>query len=732
MIPINGLAKYKLVVILLALTSLAFAGNKTDSLRRVVRTGNDTNKLKAMNALSNIYYFGGKHDSCYYYANSVRELSEELLSSNSLPAALRLAIQKQRAVSYKSLGGIYVDKGDFENGLKYDTAGLAIAKAIGDKKLIADAYGNLGALYTCSGDYVNALDNEFNALKLDEQTGNKRGMISAYTNIGNIYSAEKNYPEALKNHQKCLELSKETGFKQGMAWAYNNMGDIYETQGNSDKALEEYQECLKVGTEVNYQEVIAASYANIGTILSDRGKYNEALKDERASLKVWQEMGANQYVANLYTCLGEVFLKQGAYDSAMQNLDKGLAMSLKSGYKEIAKQSYQDLSNVYEGMAKKGVNPSENWEKAHENYKQYVKFNDSLFNESTRKKSEQAQLQFEFDKKQAIAKEEQDKKEAVMAQQRQKQKAILRLLTAGLFLLLVLAFFIYRGYWLKKKANVIISKQKDLVEQKNQIIEAKNKSITDSINYARLIQSAMFAPEDEMAKTLGEHFIYYQPKDIVSGDFYFFKNLSGHGGPVYLAACDCTGHGVPGAFMSLIGNEKLNDAVEQVGDTAGILKLLNKQIRYSLHQSRAEDSTRDGMDIALCSINGARKGDTVQLQYSGANRPLWIVRNGNNDIEEVKPTKKSIGGFTEEDTSFDAHKVELKKGDTFYLFTDGYADQFGGLDGKKLTTKKFREFIKGIKNHAMQEQKALIKKFMEEWMGVNEQVDDILVIGVRV
>lgn len=730
--PTNCLVKYKLAVILLVLSSSVFAGNNPDSLRQVAITGNDTNKLKAMNALSNIFYFQGKHDSCYYYANSVRELSEKLLSSNSLPAALRLAIQKQRAISYKSLGGIYVDKGDFENGLKYDTAGLAIAKAIGDKKLISDAYGNLGALYTCSGDYINALDNEFNALKLDDQTGNKRGMISAYTNIGNIYSAEKNYPEALKNHEKCLELSKETGFKQGMAWAYNNMGDIYEQQGKQAEALTMYQACLKAGKEINYKEVIAASYANIGTILSENGKYDEALTDERASLKLWQEMGSNQYVANLYTCLGEVFFKQGNYDSAMQNLNKGLAMSLKSGYKEIAKQSYEDLSEVYEAKAKKGITPAENWEKAHENYKLYVKFNDSLFNESTRKNSEQAQLQFEFDKKQAIAKEEQDKKEAVLSQQRQKQKAILNLLAAGFVLVLVLAFFIYRSYWLKKKANVIISKQKQEVEHKNTIIEAKNKSITDSINYARIIQSAMLAPQDEIGKTLGDYFIFYQPKDIVSGDFYFYKSLNnnGSGNTVYLAACDCTGHGVPGAFMSLIGNEKLNDAVGQQNDTGHILNLLNKQIRYSLHQSHTEDSTRDGMDIALCAIAGNDQG--VKMQFSGANRPLWIVRKDSNEIEEVKPTKKSIGGFTEEDTSFEAHNVELEKGDIFYLFTDGFSDQFGGLEGKKLTTKKFKEFIKGIKNYAMNEQKALIKKFMDEWMGPNEQVDDILVIGVRV
>jgi len=221
---------------------------------------------------------------------------------------------------------------------------------------------------------------------------------------------------------------------------------------------------------------------------------------------------------------------------------------------------------------------------------------------------------------------------------------------------------------------------------------------------------------------LPQSFVLFKPKDIVSGDFYF---LHGIRKGVIIAAADCTGHGVPGAFMSMIGSEKLNEAVAQSGNAGEILKLLNNGIRASLHQSETS-SSRDGMDIALCTI----KDNT--LNFSGANRPLWIIRKGANDIEEYKATKKAIGGFTEQGQEFDNTEIKLNMGDTFYLFTDGYADQFGGENGKKLTTKKFRELILTLKDKTMKDQYLALDAFIEKWRDDREQLDDVLVIGIRV
>jgi serine phosphatase RsbU (regulator of sigma subunit) len=281
-----------------------------------------------------------------------------------------------------------------------------------------------------------------------------------------------------------------------------------------------------------------------------------------------------------------------------------------------------------------------------------------------------------------------------------------------------------------------MSNQKEEVERSKFIAEERNKNITDSLKYAKRIQQAKLPRKEDIYKALNDSFVLYKPKDIVSGDFYFFHQgapvrLDEGGrtvkGEVFIAAADCTGHGVPGAFLSMIGSEKLSDAVEWSSNPSDILMHLNKGIKTSLHQSESFDSTRDGMDVALCAVDT----ENYCLRYAGANRPLWIIRNGERTIEEIKATKKAIGGFTDNAQEFAMHSIQLKKGDTFYIFSDGYADTFGGEYGKKLMTKKFREILLAIQYKPMAEQKLFLNNFIESWKSGAEQVDDILVIGVR-
>jgi serine phosphatase RsbU (regulator of sigma subunit)/CheY-like chemotaxis protein len=262
------------------------------------------------------------------------------------------------------------------------------------------------------------------------------------------------------------------------------------------------------------------------------------------------------------------------------------------------------------------------------------------------------------------------------------------------------------------------------IERSKLVAEEKNKSITDSINYAKRIQQAKLPKKEEIKSSL-DCFILFKPKDIVSGDFYFF-----HKGKksVCIAAADCTGHGVPGALMSMIGSEKLNDAVQISSDPSEILNRLNRGIKTSLRQTESANSTKDGMDIAFCDIDVKSR----IIKYAGANRPLWIIRNSiPAAVEEIKGTKKAIGGYTEDDQHFSNHEVQLQKGDSIYIFSDGYADTFGGEFGKKLMTRRFKEILLGIRDKSMAEQETYLDNFIENWKAGEEQVDDILVIGVR-
>jgi serine phosphatase RsbU (regulator of sigma subunit) len=310
-----------------------------------------------------------------------------------------------------------------------------------------------------------------------------------------------------------------------------------------------------------------------------------------------------------------------------------------------------------------------------------------------------------------------------------KQTIVYFILVIMVFLMLV--FFVLRSNYLRKQINntllkqkVIIEIQKNEVEDQKNLVEEKQKEILDSISYAQRIQNALLPPLQEVSASLPNSFVLFKPKDIVAGDFYWFAEINNK---KIIAACDCTGHGVPGAFMSTIGSEKLNEAVKDSSDVSVILNLVNRGMKKVLRQTDKINSTRDGMDVSLCAFNK----DLSQVEYAGANRPLWIIRKDQLEIEEIKATKVAIGGLTEDTQEFAKHTIDLQKGDSVYLFSDGYADQFSPQD-KKLMTRKFKEIILSIQNKSMEEQKEYLGSFIDEWKGNMEQTDDILVIGVRV
>ncbi len=310
---------------------------------------------------------------------------------------------------------------------------------------------------------------------------------------------------------------------------------------------------------------------------------------------------------------------------------------------------------------------------------------------------------------------------------------------------LILSSFMYTKWQTKKlaKENKIlegkvvertakIEKQKDElhvayveIENKNVLVEQKNRDITDSINYAKRIQKAILPLDVEISKSLPESFILFKPRDIVSGDFYWFATVDNK----HILACvDCTGQGVPGAFMSMIGNSLLNEIVyeKKIHEPAKILNSLNEGVRLALKQNQHDNETHDGMDIALIRIEG------MNLQYAGAHRPLFLIRNG--ELKEVGATKFAIGGMQLDDDKkvFLNNTLSLEKGDALYMFTDGFVDQFGGEKGKKFMSKRFQELLLSIQNNTMSEQKVLLNTVIEQWKGNVEQVDDILVIGVRI
>ena len=274
-------------------------------------------------------------------------------------------------------------------------------------------------------------------------------------------------------------------------------------------------------------------------------------------------------------------------------------------------------------------------------------------------------------------------------------------------------------------ADRIIQQYESKIELQNQIISRKNKDMTDSIKYARFLQSAYLPSRTNFEELIPEFFIFQKPRDIVSGDFFWVDKREGN---IYFAAIDCTGHGVPGSLLSMISYGLLEQALHEyrLTEPGEILDFICKRFTQSHLQESSDQRMTDGMDLALCSYNQEKK----ILQFSGAQRPLWVVQNG--ELRKIKGTSVSIGSYTAEDHCFENYKIKVEKGDILYMFSDGYADQFGGPDEKKFMVGRFTDLLSGIHNLPMVHQRDELDRVLMDWMGTRDQVDDILVMGIKI
>lgn len=636
--------------------------------------------------------------------------------------SLKPPLVELKADSYNNAGNVYKAQGNYPDALKNYFASLNIYKAIGQKSGMAASYNNIGTAYYHQGNYSDALKNYFVCLKILETTGDKPRIANCYNNIGNVYDAQSNYPEALKNHLASLRICEITGNKPGIANSYNNIGNIYFYQGNYSEALKNYFASLKIREVLGDKTGIADSYNNIGNIYSDQGNYPEALNNHFASLKIEEAAGDKAGIAISHLNIGNVLIKQKRYKEAEEYLVKAKKLAIEIGEKENLKDDYISLTAV---DSAKG-----DFRGAYENYKLYILYRDSLDNEETRKRTIQAQMTYDFEKKEGIAKAEQAKKDAITIEEKRRQKIIIYSVSGGLLSVLLLALFIFRGYRQTQKTNIIITQQKEEVERQKEItdeqkkiVEEKNKDIMDSITYAKRIQEAILIPESEIKKQFSDAFVLFNPKDIVSGDFYWFAESKYN---KLIVMADCTGHGVPGGFMSILGFSMLQETLllEDIKTTSEALISLDKKITETLN--RNSRSYRDGMDMALCAFSKS----SGKLQFSCANRPLILIRNG--EVKKFAPDKYTIGGAIDNvSKDFCSHEIETAKGDLIYLFSDGYTDQFGGPKGKSFKYKQLEKVLLANYHLPMNDQKKVLEKTYHDWKGSLEQIDDVCIIGIR-
>ncbi|MBI3509593.1 MAG: tetratricopeptide repeat protein [Bacteroidetes bacterium] len=664
------IARIFLLIFFSVLTgTLLFSQNKTlDSLKLLLKNETkDTTEVNVLNSISKELSTTGDYDRARNYAEQAKILAD------------RLHFQRGVADYYSNIGVVFYYQGNYSEALNSHLAALKIRDSLQDKRGIAASYNNISVVYIYQKNYSDALHYLLPSLAIKEELGDKKGLISTCNNIGLAYYGLKNFSEALKYYQKSLAISVGMKSAKGMGNAYNNIGDIYYDEESFDTAYHYYNEAMTIRRRSGYRQGMMSSLVKLGNTCTLLKNFKEAHADLDSALAIAIDIKEKEGMGDSYDALSRLAAAEGDFKSAFEYLGK-----------------FKDIK-------------------------------DSIFNEQSVNNSIRASLNYEFGKKSAAQKAENEKNEALLKEEANRKQLAVYFVLGILLLVVVFSFFVYRGFLQKKSANRELDLRNRKIEQAYTIIETKNQEITDSINYAQRIQQAILPEISEIKNALPESFVFYQPKDIVGGDFYFFTKKENE---VFIAAADCTGHGVPGAFMSLIGSKELGLANLESNSPGKILQRLNLGLKNTLKQNNLE-GTKDGMDIALVKITGK------EIIFSGANRPLWIVRKNATTTEEIKPVKTAIAGFTPDDQEFAEHTLQMNSGDTFYIFTDGYTDQFGNSntamrDQKKLSTKKFREKLLSIQQMKMEEQENELRKFIGSWRGENEQLDDILVIGVRV
>lgn len=729
-------AKYTVLFIALFFCHSLFSqSRKVDSLRKLIPTlKDDTNKVISLNTLSEYLWRASKYDTSLLVSTGSIQLADKLGYKKGKAAALRdagivqwfqgkysealknqqEALKLNTEIGYKhgissnlgNIGSIYKDQGDYVKALDYYKQGLKMDEQEHDSVRLAGDYGNIGIIYHVQGDFPNCLEYYLRALNIAEKLGDKAGMGRHLGNIGNVYADEGDTAKALDYYQRSINIDEEIGDEGNAAVALSNMGNLYVGSKRS-KALDYYTKGLKLAEKIGDAQLEATCYGNIGSVYFDLKNYSQAYDFFQKGLKLDLEIGNKNGLASDYGYMGMLYTKQGKFKVAEENIAKAIAFDDSMKILNDLRVEEENMSHLYDTMGQ--------YKKALEFYKKSIALKDTLFNKDKSTELARKELNYQFEKKEAAEKAEQDKKDALAEADKHKEHIIIAAVLCGLLLVIVFTGFVLRSLRITRK-------QKENIEVKNKIIEEKSKEVFDSITYAKRLQDAILPPVSIIKKYLPESFILYKPKDIVAGDFYWMERLED---VVLIAACDCTGHGVPGAMVSVVCSNALNRAIKEfkIRDTGKVLDKVRELVLETFEKSEGE--VKDGMDASFCAIYTK----TLEVEWSGAYNPLWYITDG--QFLELGADKQPIGK-TDNSKPFTTHKLQLKKGSVLFLFTDGYADQFGGEKGKKFKYKQLQEMLTVNASKPMEEQKRILEDTLTQWQGNLEQVDDILIMGIRV
>ena len=702
----------------ISLTLLFFSSNikaqNLDSLKFALKNAkHDTTRCNILNLIIETE----SDDSIWpKYNEQLKTLAEKNLKNTNLNSTLYYAFSKHLAASLNNIGYSYSIQGYLPMAIESFSKSLKIQEKIDDKKEISVLLTNMGQAYLNLGNIPKALEYFDKSLKIQEKIKDKKGIANTLTRIGFIYFKQNDTFKALKYASKGLKIREAIGDNNGIAESLNFLGIAYQNQGNYSKALEYFSKSLKYREILGNKYGIAESLNNIGGIHKIQGNNPKALEYYINSLKIREKIGDRNGVSYALINIGVIYFKQNRLSESFNYANRSLLLSREIGFPENIKNAASILKDIYKKQNK--------FKEALEMYELEIVMRDSINNVETQKASIKQQTQYEYDKKKAI---EDEKHEAELKVQDEKAQAdkkrqniIISSVSVVLILVVMFSLLLYNRFKTTQKQKQIIEvKEKETLQQKH-IIEEKQKEILDSINYAKRIQYTLLAHEEFLKENLPEHFTYFNPKDIVSGDFYWATK---HNNKFYFAVCDSTGHGVPGAFMSLLNIGFLTEAINEKG-----IEKPNEvfdYVRMKLTNTISKEGQKDGFDGILVCIDQ----NTKAITYASANNAPVLIKN--NEFIELNADRMPVG-IGERKENFTLHTLNVLKGDMLYLYTDGYADQFGGPKGKKFKYKQLNELLVSIHLKPLTEQHTELKVAFDNWKGDLEQVDDVCLIGIRI
>lgn len=723
-----------------------------DSLKLIIRQARpDTGKVKELNELA-WQYIDFSTDSAKRYVGEALSLAQRLHYSDGIIDAknslgilcryagerdaairlyqeiIRLRIQQKRfdklTGAYANLGSVYFDSGDQANALRYYLKAFKNAQVLKQTDPQMMLLNNLGNAYKASGLFDLAIASYQEGLALNKKVGSESQEALLYANLAMVYDDQNLYAEALRYSKMAYGILKRIQNIRSLSSVVNNL-TLYSRHMNDYKATENYLAEMKVlADELKEVDYYAMYYQSKANFYNETGRFKEALTAADAAIRLGDSLMDPQISGTSYLIKASVLYSLKNFQQSLLYFDKGINIVKDNEDKSHLMKAYVGKSDVLSQLG--------DYKAALQLYQRSSSMQDSLKLVDYTTKIATLNALNELDKKERELQLSIKGRESVEAKNKQQAFFLMAAIVITVLVIILLAISV-RGYQAKKKDNVILNAQKQEILIKNETlrmqtmeiqrqmitIEEKQKEILDSIHYAKRIQHALLSNKEIIRRHFADLFILFKPKDIVSGDFYWAAEKDSR---LYFAVCDSTGHGVPGAFMSLLNINFLNEAVNEKNIVAPN-DVLN-HVREKLIASVSQDGAKDGMDTILIAYD-QNKGE---LSYAAANnKPLLLSEEG---LEEF-PADKMPVGLGEKQEPFTLRTINVNPGQILYLYSDGYADQFGGPKGKKFKYKALNQFLQAHGHLSMEEQQEVLDQCFESWRGGLEQVDDVLLVGLK-